>query len=215
MFTGLVESIGKICMRSIKGSEGVLDITPEKKFGNLKIGESIAVNGTCLTLRKLPGGDGVLSFNVLAESFKRTNLGVLNIGAKVNLERALAVGDRLGGHIVQGHVDIAGSLSSWERLGRDWVLTVKFPNSLRSQFVLKGSVTLDGVSLTIVNLKDNMLSVHIIPTTYSDTALCERKVGDLINIETDVIGKYVCQQLTGLTNNGSDLDINSLFKAGW
>ncbi|MCP4180970.1 MAG: riboflavin synthase [bacterium] len=215
MFTGLVETTGILKNRLIKGKEGILEILPDKAFENLKLGESIAINGTCLTLSQLPSSNkSVLVFNVLSESFKRTNLGDIKIGRKVNLERALAVGDRLGGHIVQGHVDCVGTVGNWKKNGRDWELYVKFPDKMSPSFIEKGSIALDGVSLTIVSLDKTVLSVHLIPTTLNDTALFDRKKGDKVNIESDVIGKYV-KRLMETGRSASAVSMSSLIDAGW
>jgi riboflavin synthase len=217
MFTGLVETTGTLKSRIIKGKEGVLEILPKKAFPNLKLGESIAINGTCLTLSKLPmSGKSALVFNVLSESFRRTNLGNIKIGRKVNLERALAVGDRLGGHIVQGHVDCVATVDNWVKNGRDWELYIKFQDHMSPYFIEKGSIAIDGVSLTIVSLDKTVLSVHLIPTTLGDTALFDRKKGDEINIESDVIGKYVKRLMdTSKIKPASSISMSSLINAGW
>jgi len=216
MFTGLVETIGILKSRELNGEEGILKILPINPFSDLKLGESIAVNGTCLTLSSLPSySSKVLSFNVLHESFKRTNLGTVKIGSNVNLERALVVGDRLGGHMVQGHVDAVGKVLEWKKAGRDKILKVGYPEELISYLVKKGSIALDGVSLTIVELSDKFLSVHLIPTTLDETCLGDKKVDDLINIETDVIGKYVHKFLSGKNRNSSNVTMSSLLEAGW
>ena len=215
MFTGLVETTGIILSRKIKGKEGILEISPATPLNNLKFGESIAINGTCLTLKKIPSHDNILIFNVLAESFNRTNLGSLKLGSKVNIERALAVGDRLGGHLVQGHVDGVGKVLNWKRIGRDWVLKISFPVELAPLFIGKGSITIDGTSLTIAELESNSLSVHIIPTTYEETCLSDRKAGSLINIETDVIGKYVHRFLSLNDKYTSNISLETLSNAGF
>ncbi len=216
MFTGLIETIGTLKSRELKGEEGILEILPVKSFSGLLFGESIAVNGTCLTLSSLPSDNSEpLSFNVLAESFKITNLGTVGIGSTVNMERALAVGDRLGGHMVQGHVDGVGKILEWKTVGRDQILKIEYPEELTTYFVEKGSIALDGVSLTIVDLNDTSLNVHLIPTTLDETCLGDRNVGDLINIETDVIGKYVNKFLSERDKNSSNVTMSSLIEAGW
>jgi riboflavin synthase len=216
MFTGLIETIGILKNRELKGEEGVLEVLPLKPFYDLEFGESIAVNGTCLTFASFSANDGkILTFNVLSESFKRSNLGSVKIGSKVNLERAVAVGDRLGGHMVQGHVDAVGKVLEWEKAGRDRILKIDYPEELNSYFIEKGSIALDGVSLTIVDLDDLSLSVHLIPTTLDETCLGNKNVGDFINIETDVIGKYVHKFLAKKSKNISSVSMSSLFEAGW
>ena len=213
MFTGLIQTKGTIERREVSGAEGVLTVRPAMAFAAPVMGESVAVNGACLTLAAAEGG--LLRFNVLAETFRRTNLGLLTLGAEVNLERALAFGDRLGGHLVQGHVDGVGEVAAWTRLGRDWELKVKFPPEHRKHFINKGSVALDGVSLTIVALDSDSLSVNLIPTTYADTCLAARGRGAPVNIETDMIGKYVFGFLSNLEPAKSKVTMDTLRQAGW
>ena len=191
MFTGLVETVGTLCGR---GAER-LRIRPAKKLEALRYGESVAVNGCCLTLeRELP--DGTLEFYTLSETLKRTNLGLLPVGAKLNMERALRLGDRLGGHIVSGHVDATAEVISYsKRADGDYELKLTLPASLAREVVEKGSVAIDGVSLTVVEVGETHFTVHLIPVTRSDTALAAREPGSTVNLEGDVIGKYVIRQL--------------------
>ena len=191
MFTGLVEMTGRISGRS----SGALVISPGKRLENPVIGESIAVNGCCLTLERVtPSGE--LVFHTMAESLKRTNLGTLAIGARVNMERALASGGRLGGHIVQGHVDAALKVISLSRQDDgDLELVIELASDLAPEIVAKGSVTIDGVSLTVVRVDANAFAVRLIPQTLADTVLGERVSGSVVNVETDILGKYVRRQL--------------------
>lgn len=191
MFTGLVEMTGKIAGRS----SGALIISPSKRLSAPVVGESIAVNGCCLTLeRETPSGD--LVFHTMAESLRRTNLGTLPIGARVNLERALASGARLGGHIVQGHVDTSAQVVALSRQNDgDLELVIALSPDIMPEVVEKGSVAIDGVSLTVVRVTDNEFAVRLIPQTLADTVLGERKAGSIVNIETDILGKYVRRQL--------------------
>lgn len=191
MFTGLVEFTGRISERR----SGVLVISPKNRMSNPVVGESIAVNGCCLTLeRETPGGE--LVFHTMAESLRRTNLGMLAIGSRVNLERALASGARLGGHIVQGHVDFAAKVNSLSRQSDgDLELEIELNSDFAPEIVEKGSVAVDGVSLTVVRVNENAFAVRLIPQTLADTVLCERTPGSLINVETDILGKYVRRQL--------------------
>ena len=214
MFTGLVEKRGVIVERNVSGGSGVFSVRPESSFENLKYGESIAVNGTCLTMeREL--SDGTVVFHVLAETLKRTNLGALAIGGLVNMERALAVGDRLGGHIVSGHVDTVGAIRAVRSIGDDFEYEVEMPAELKPFMVEKGSITIDGISLTVVSVGDSSFTVHLIPVTLAETALQERKVGDMVNLEGDIIGKFVARQMS-LGNYGvSNVSMNSLHEAGW
>lgn len=213
MFTGIIESTANIIKRNFIKKSGRLELHASVPFQALKKGESIAVNGACLTLEEWRTNE-ILIFHVLEETFKSTNLGRLPIGAEVNLERALALGDRLGGHLVTGHVDAASPIHKWRRIGQDWELSVFYPESLRPFFVRKGSVALDGVSLTIVDVKSDCFTVHLIPSTCGSTCLRKRKVGDSINIETDLIGKYVHRYFS--TDGGSSpIDMALLERSGW
>ena len=191
MFTGLVEDVGILRQRG----NGKIAVVPQKAWDDLVYGESIAVNGCCLTLEKaLPSGE--LLFHTLEETLRRTNLGKLPIGSKVNLERAMAAGARLGGHIVQGHVDRSSEIIELKRLADgDMVLLVAMPEEDRPLVVEKGSVALDGVSLTVVEAADDFFGVRLIPVTLAETALISRKKGALINVEYDIIGRYVIRQL--------------------
>ena len=191
MFTGLVEMTGRISERR----SGVLVVTPMRRLSNPVIGESIAVNGCCLTLeRETSSGD--LVFHTMAESLRRTNLGMLAIGTRVNLERALASGARLGGHIVQGHVDIAAKVLSLSRQSDgDLELAVELSEEIAPEVVEKGSVAIDGVSLTVVRVDTEIFAVRLIPQTLADTVLGERTSGSIVNVETDILGKYVRRQL--------------------
>ncbi len=214
MFTGLIEKLGTIVKRQVSGGAGKLVVTPETPFDKLEYGESIAVNGACLTLEK-ELSDGGIVFHVLEETLSRTNLGGLPVGAKVNLERALAFGDRLGGHLMTGHVDAVAPIHEISRNGADIELAVSTPDSLQPYLVEKGSVGIDGISLTVVKVTKDFFTVHLIPTTMKKTNLHERKAGDPVNLEGDLLGKYVQRQL-GLANfSGSNIDMKTLSKAGW
>lgn len=154
----------------------------------IEIGESVAVQGVCLTVTEQ--GAGRLAFDVLLETLDKTCLGSKRPGAPLNLERALRVGDAMGGHVVTGHVDGVGHVGRIERFGRDWSMTVRCASELTDQMVVKGSVALDGVSLTLVTVEPGRFSVHVIPHTWSNTALHALREGEAVNIETDAIGKY-------------------------
>ncbi len=213
MFTGLIETTAKIIERKISSGAGRFCLMPAKPFENLKYGESIAVNGACLTLEKAEG-NGSLTFHVLEETFKRTNLGSVPLGAEVNLERAMAMGDRFGGHIVTGHIDATAPVRHFMKKGADYELQVVAPVALLPFLVEKGSIAIDGVSLTLAEVAHDSFTVHIIPVTLQDTGLKSRKEGDLVNLEADLIGKYVRRQFE-CGNYGSSVDMNVLRKAGW
>ena len=192
MFTGLVQRIGTV-KRVSRGAGLVLEIAVDDPWAKpLEEGESIAVNGVCLTVVR---HDGFSRFtaDVLRETEERSGLGELVPGAKVNLERALRAGEPMGGHVVQGHVDCRGTVSALEPKGRDVRLRVRCGRVLAAQSVLKGSVTIDGVSLTISALGEDFLGVDLIPTTRKATTLGFRRVGDRVNLEGDVLGKYVAR----------------------
>ena len=198
MFTGLIQKIGTV-RRVSRGSGLVLEIGFEPWAKPLEEGESVAVNGVCLTVVRCDATR--FTADVLRETESRTGLGELIPGAKVNLERALRAGDALGGHLVQGHVDCRGTVSAKMPKGRDFQLRVRCGRVLAAQSVLKGSVAIDGVSLTISALGDDWLGVDLIPTTAAETTLGAKKVGDQVNLEGDIVGKYVAKASvrTGLT----------------
>lgn len=188
MFTGLVQKTGTV-KRVSRGVGLVLEIGFEPWTRPLEKGESVAVNGVCLTV--VDFNETRFTADVLEETEARTGLGALLPGAKVNLERALRAGEPLGGHIVQGHVDARGVISAKEPRGRDFRLKIRCPRVLAASSVLKGSITVDGVSLTISAIGNDFLAVDVIPTTASSTTLGSKRVGDSVNLEGDVLGKYV------------------------
>ena len=199
MFTGLIQRIGTV-KRVSRGAGLVLELAADESWAKpLEEGESVAVNGVCLTVVKCDGSR--FTADVLRETESRTGLGELVPGAKVNLERALRAGEALGGHIVQGHVDCRGTVLARTPKGRDFQLKIACGRVLAAQSVLKGSIAVDGVSLTISGLGDDWLAVDLIPTTASETTLGAKKPGDRVNLEGDVIGKYVARQTAaaGLT----------------
>ena len=216
MFTGLIETTAEISGRDISGKAGKLRLRPKKNFEKLVRGESIAVNGACLTLESW-SSDGTLEFHTLEETLKRSNLGTIKIGGQVNLERALQVGDRLGGHIVTGHIDSTAEFLGMRKQGDDIEYRVALPEELKPYMAPKGSIALDGVSLTLVNIGEDSFSVHLIPVTLEETALGHRQVGELINLEADLLGKYVQRQLSCFMDKGaaSAVTMEKLIKAGW
>ena len=189
MFTGLVQQVGRLEQIAFQGAAGRLTLCA-RFDGPLQIGESVAVNGTCLTLVEQHGDR--LTFDVLRETFDKTALRDKAPGAPLNLERALRLGDPLGGHLVSGHVDGTGELQRVESAGRDKVLVVAAA-SLIGEIVPKGSIAIDGISLTVVDVAPaaGTFSVHVIPHTWSETALVSLAPGMRVNLETDLIGKYV------------------------
>ena len=213
MFTGLTEMKGTLLARKLQGDAGKLMIQTDSPFFDLQQGESIAVNGVCLTLESGMNG-GPLVFHVMRETFSRTNLGSEPIGAVVNLERAMPANGRFGGHIVSGHVDACGKVISLQKRDSDTELTVEVPENLMPFLVEKGSVAVDGVSLTVEAVENNTFRIGLIPTTLADTNLSGKKVGSQVNLETDIIGKYVAAFL-GKTGGKRGVTMETLAGAGF
>ena len=189
MFTGLIEEIGSV-RRVVSGAEwGSIAIACKDILPGTKIGDSIAVNGVCLTVTTLQK-DGFTA-DVMAETLRRSDLGALRQGDPVNLERAMATDGRFGGHIVAGHVDGTGTLARKKQEGNAMVLTIAAAPALLYEIVEKGSITIDGVSLTVVSVTQENFTVSIIPHTGAQTILLDKKTGDPVNLETDVIAKYI------------------------
>ncbi len=195
MFTGIVEETGIV--ESIKPTAKSIRLTIEAKrcARGLKLGDSVAVNGCCLTVVKLTtsGRSKLVQFDLLRETWERTNLQFCQKGSLVNLERPLRADGRLDGHFVTGHVDGVGKISRWERAGLDHVLEIVAPAEVLRYIVLKGSIAVDGISLTVAGVTKKGFRLWIIPHTYDVTALRDRKVGDAVNLEADILGKYVEQ----------------------
>lgn len=210
MFTGLIEKIGTIRRR-----EGLsLEIQIDDIWQDVVFGESIAVNGTCLTVERCEGA--VITFHTLSETLKRTNLGRLPIGSKVNLERALRMGSPLDGHLVTGHVDSVGRVKSWqERPGGDMVLTVELPENICALVAEKGSIAIDGVSLTVVSVNDREFTVELIPVTREHTALGCRNAGTPVNLEADIMARYAARYLTVQSEKSGNVTMEKLFAAGF
>jgi riboflavin synthase len=189
MFTGIVQRRGTVVDCDVRHSYGRIIVEGGAWDPPIQIGESVAVSGTCLTVREL--WRTAMVFDVLHETLRRTNLGLRRPGDPVNLERALRWGDPLGGHIVIGHVDGTGVVRAIEPVGRDWRFEITCGPDLMDGMVYKGSVAVDGVSLTIADLSDDAFGVHIIPHTYEVTCFGAYRVGDVVNIEVDVLAKFV------------------------
>lgn len=190
MFTGLVESCTEVRTLRRQAGGALLDLEAPDAWGDVTRGESICVSGVCLSL--VPGGgEGVLRFDVSAESLDRSTLGTLRPGDAVNLERALAVGARMGGHVVQGHVDSTAPVNRLESTGSFWTLGIRIGEAWSRYVVEKGSIALDGISLTVSSLDAEELRVAVIPETFHATTLSRRRPGDFLNVEVDVLAKYV------------------------
>jgi riboflavin synthase len=202
LFTGLVEEVGTIESIHVSGSGRDLMIRVGIVSQDAEMGDSIAINGCCLTVTAI--SNAILTFQAGSETLSRSNLGLLNPGDSVNLERSLRVGDRMGGHYVTGHVDGLATVDVRVDDGAWSEFWFRLPRELTRQLASKGSVAVDGISLTLVNVELERFSVALIPHTLQVTTLGQRKVGDQVNIETDLLAKYVQQQLTR-----SELDTSS------
>ncbi|MGE5840697.1 MAG: riboflavin synthase [Deltaproteobacteria bacterium] len=189
MFTGLVEGIGKVKELSRFGEDLSVAISPLFDMSDLRIGDSVSVDGVCLTVTHVTQGS--FRLDVSAETLSRSTLTGIRVGDEVNLERALRLSDRLGGHLVSGHVDGVGKILKKEQKQRSWVLRFGIEERLSRYVIEKGSVAVDGISLTVNRCDDRSFEVNVIPQTAKETGLLRKKVGDPVNIETDLIGKYV------------------------
>lgn len=192
MFTGIVEEAGTVA--AIQPTQKSIQLTVRARTigRGLKLGASVAVNGCCLTVVKLAarGRDRLLQFDLLQESWRLTNMQFATVGSLVNLERPLRASGEFGGHFVTGHVDGLGKIIKWERVGRDHMLDISAPPEVMRYLIHKGSIAVDGISLTVAAVKKTSFRIWIIPHTYEITALRDRKVGDAVNLEADMLGKY-------------------------
>jgi riboflavin synthase len=192
MFTGIVEGIGKVkkISKATKNRSAIQMIVDLGKYGKgLKIGQSVALNGVCLTVTKLSKTG--CAFEMIEETTKKTDLGNLRTGGVVNIERSLKAGDRLEGHFVLGHVDGVGIIKKIEKKPKEVQIWFEVPKSLSKYVVKKGSIAMDGISLTVVDIKNNLASVCLIPHTIEVTNFKTKNIGDKVNIETDILGKYI------------------------
>ncbi len=193
MFTGIVEEAGVV--ESIKSTPRSIELSVRTNVcaRGLKVGGSIAINGCCLTVVRIArrGRDRIAQFDLLQETWRRTNLQFAGRGSLVNLERPLRAGGEFGGHFVTGHIDGIGKIIRWEKSRKDHVLDISAPREVMRHVIFKGSIAVDGISLTVAAVKKGAFRVWIIPHTYEVTALCERNVGDAVNLEADLLGKYV------------------------
>lgn len=201
MFTGIVEEAGTV--ERIRPAAKSIELTVRaRRCGQgLRVGASLAINGCCLTVVKLAsrGKSRLLQFDLLKETWQRTNLQFAQPGSLVNLERSLRADGNLGGHFVTGHVDGLGTITRWERMGQDHVLDIAAPPDVMRYVVFKGSMAVDGISLTVAAVRKKTFRIWIIPHTYEVTALRERTVGDAVNLEADLLGKYVEKFVTART----------------
>ncbi len=217
MFTGIIEEIGLVISSSLTGGSGELRTKATLVLEGCKLGDSIAVNGVCLTVIRI--ADREIAFDVSAETLRRSNLGKLKRGDRVNLERALAADGRFGGHMVSGHIDGTGTLSGRRREGNAVIFTFSAPTTIARYLIEKGSIAIDGISLTITALVENSFSVAVIPHSLQQTTLGQKEPGATVNLENDLVAKYIEKLLLPKSSNPenkvSTLDLELLKKHGF
>ena len=189
IFTGIIEELGVVKSIAINGASGCITIKAKKVLEGIQLGDSIAVNGTCLTVTSI-NSDG-FSADVMAETVRRTSLSQVGKGDLVNLERAMILNGRFGGHIVSGHIDGTGTITKYTKEENAIWVTIKAPDEILDLIVEKGSICIDGISLTVATVSDRDFQVSIIPHTAKETTLIHKKVGSLVNLENDIVGKYI------------------------
>ena len=209
MFTGIIKEIGTV----VSQGGGRITVAAGDIASSSRLGESVAVSGVCLTAVDI--SPPRVTMDILKETIARTNLGQLKPGDIVNLEPALKVGGELGGHFVTGHIDGEGKLVSRRQSDRDWIFRIELPKGVEKYMVEKGSITIEGISLTISEVVENIIVVHIIPHTFSHTNLREKREGDSLNIEADLLGKYVISFLEKREAPDSSIDRSLLKEAGF
>lgn len=212
MFTGIIEEIGKIQTVRKGAASSSISVQAKKVLQDVHIGDSIAVNGVCLTVTAF--SQGVFTADVMHETFNRSSLGSLQTGSPVNLERAMPSNGRFGGHIVSGHIDGIGTVSAIQKDDNAVWYTIKTAPGILRYIVEKGSVAIDGISLTVATVERDCFSVSIIPHTASITTLSNRRVGDTVNLENDCIGKYV-ERLMGIQQSKHNITADFLTKYGF
>ncbi|RFU62907.1 riboflavin synthase [Peribacillus glennii] len=192
MFTGIIEDIGTVSSLNSSGNSMVLTITSKKIVEDVHLGDSISVNGVCLTVISFTSE--TFTVDVMPETVKDTSLRLLKAGSPVNLERAMSANGRFGGHFVSGHIDGTGTIVKTQRKENAVYYVIQLDDSLSKYCIPKGSIAIDGTSLTIFDIRDNMVTVSLIPLTHQDTVLGRKNAGDIVNIENDMIGKYIIHQ---------------------
>ncbi len=193
MFTGIVESIGNILEKEKSEKDIILRIHAKDIFNTVKLGSSVCVSGVCLTVSKKE--DDILTFNVMHETISKTTLDTIQVDDKVNLESSLKVGDEIGGHFVFGHVDGIGTVTSIEKNGDSWLLSIEVSDSIVPFLANQGSIAVDGVSLTIAKTSGSLFTVSLVEYTWDHTTLSQLKIGDKVNIEADMLAKYIQKQI--------------------
>lgn len=189
MFTGIVEEIGTVVSISKGAKSSKLTLQGDIIFSDMHIGDSIAVNGVCLTVTEKTSN--TFTVDVMAETLRRSSLGLLSKGSKINMERAMAANGRFGGHIVSGHIDGTGEIESFVKEDNAVWVTIKTPAKLLKYIIEKGSIAIDGISLTVAYVDNRCFKVSLIPHTGANTTLLTKKAGDIVNLENDIVGKYI------------------------
>ena len=214
MFTGIVEELGEVKNIQRRSKAIILTIKAEKVLEDIQLGDSIATNGVCLTVTDF--NDRQFEVDVTPETMRKSSLGNLSIKDQVNLERALKLNDRLGGHLVSGHIDGTGKISTKRQEDNAVLITITPEPELLKYIISEGSITVDGISLTVAQLDEKSFTVSIIPHTNQITTLSHKKVGDVVNLETDMIGKYVERMMEfEEEHENSDIDIKKLRDNGF
>lgn len=214
MFTGIVEAVGKIAALDSGRDSVRITLSAARIAEDVAIGDSVAINGVCLTVVEIAAPE--LTFEAVYETLRRTTLGQRRVGDLVNLERALKADGRFGGHIVQGHVDGTGRIASIRPVGDSWFVYVEASPELLRYIVTKGSVCVDGISLTVMDADDRAFSLSIIPHTWENTTLKDCRAGDSVNIETDIVGKYVEKLMGGWApGGGRGVTMDLLARSGY
>ena len=213
MFTGIVEETGVVRRINTKPDSTAVTIIGKVIFDDLKLGDSVSVSGVCLTVSELSGKS--FTADVMRETLSRTSIGSLKEGSRVNLERAMPANGRFGGHIVSGHIDGTGVISDIRNDGNAFILKINAPEKITRYIVEKGSVAIDGVSLTVIDVATDSFRVSIIPHTSSFTTLSEKSTGDIVNLENDIVGKYIekfaCSGHTEKPESGITMEFLSEF----
>lgn len=213
MFTGIVEELGEVVNMTRSANSMILTIHAKKIMSDLKIGDSVSTNGVCLTVTEM--GSDYYKADVMHETMNRSSLGKLKRGSHVNLERAMRADGRFGGHIVSGHIDGTGNITSIKKDDNAVWYTIAAPENIMRYIIEKGSVAIDGISLTVAKVTNKDFSVSIIPHTIKETILGEKRVGDIVNLENDLVGKYVEKLLQPADSTQSKIDKNFLMMNGF
>lgn len=213
MFTGIIEHLASVKNLSLKAGGGELFLDFSDFYNDLMLGESIAINGICLTIKEISGK--IVSFDVSSETLKKTTLGKLRYAENVNIERALRVGDRIGGHFVTGHVDGTGTIKGKKQSADQCTMSFSVEKKFTDMMIEKGSVAIDGISLTVIDFVDSAFSVALIPYTLASTTLGFKKIGDPVNIEIDMMGKWIKKLLANMLEKKGSITQEQLIEQGF